>query len=193
MLQNYIIKHCAPTLAGLKTANIFMIRNDVAEIIDEIRKLNALLTKKGLRIVPIRNTEKGTLIYLYRPDRLVQDLSTPKAVEIMEKKGYPCNNPMCCLAILVRHLMNDKEFPHEIGLFLGYPPSDVEGFINSPEDGVKCCGCWKVYHNEEEAKKIFESYRCCTAAYCKADKKGKSLEALIVDTTQEGSIRANAS
>ena len=193
MLKNIMLRHCAPTLAGIKTANMFMVRKNLIEIINEFRQLNMLLTKKGLRLVPLRQTAKGTLIYLYRPDQLARDLSAPKAVEIMKKKGYPCGNPQCCIATLSKHLMNDTDFPHEIGLFLGYPPSDVECFMKSPESGVKCSGCWKAYNNEEKAKKTFESYKQCTAAYCLAARQGKSLEALIVDTVHENRIRAKAS
>ena len=185
MISQDLIKHCAPTLAGIKTGNIFTVQNDKADVVSEIRDLNSVLTKKGLRLVPIRRTKKNTLVYLYRPKRLCEDLAEPKAVEIMKKKGYPCGKPECCLAVLARHLMEDEEFPHEIGLFLGYPPSDVEGFMNSASEGVKCCGCWKAYSNEKKAKKTFERYKHCTAVYCMETKKGRPLEALIVDTNDK--------
>ena len=81
---------------------------------------------------------------------------------------------------MVRHLVSDEAFPHEIGLFLGYPPSDVEGFMNSPSEGVECVGCWKVYGNRREAERIFASYRKCTEAYCHAAERGVALERLAV-------------
>lgn len=55
--------------------------------------------------------------------------------------------------------------PDEIGLFLGYPPEDVEGFLNDPCKGVKICGCWKAYGNEAEARKAFEKIRKCNDVY----------------------------
>ena len=32
---------------------------------------------------------------------------------------------------LIKRLNEDAEFPHEIGLFPGYPPEDVRGFIEN--------------------------------------------------------------
>jgi len=182
MIEKELVKLCAPTLAGIKTANLFSIKNDYSELLDEVRRLNQILTKKGLRLIPVKKTDKNILLYLYRPEQLKQDLSDPEAINILEEKGYPCSNPDCCLVNLIMHLKKDKDFPHEIGLFLGYPPTDVKGFIKSPCEGVKCSGCWKVYGNVCEVKKIFASYKKCTKLYCNAIQKGKRFEDLIVDT-----------
>ncbi len=146
----------------------------------EICSLNRILRGKGLRIIPVRSTEKTTLIYLYRPERLKRDLGRSEAANILTEKGYSCNNPDICLAQLVRHLKEDSEFPHEIGLFLGYPPSDVRAFMKSPCSGVQCAGCWKAYSNRDEAVKIFDRYRKCTDIYRRKAKKGINLESLIV-------------
>lgn len=47
------------------------------------------------------------------------------------------------------------EFPHEVGLFLSYPPEDVKGFIAHRANDFKCAGLWKVYGNEEKARSLF--------------------------------------
>lgn len=181
-LAQSLVEYCAPTLAGIKTGNIFSVRSDRIKVNNEIRKLNRILVCKGLRLIPIRNKGDSMLIYLYRPERLTHDLDDPGAEEILREKGYPCGNSNCCLVELVKHLKNDINFPHEIGLFLGYPPSDVKGFMEDPRKGVKCVGCWKVYSNECEAQKIFDKYKKCTAIYSKESERGKHLESLIVDT-----------
>lgn len=180
MITDDIIVHCAPTLAGIKTGNVFSVRETCADIADEIRAVNRALTKKGLRLIPIRKTDSHTLIYLYRPDRLRKDLCEPGAISILSAKGYNCHDPNCCLAQLVRRLNEDKDFPHEIGLFLGYPPYDVSCFMNHPCRGVKCVGCWKVYSDPEEALKTFKKYQKCTEEYKKEVDKGKPLEELVV-------------
>ncbi|MBQ8945869.1 MAG: DUF3793 family protein [Lachnospiraceae bacterium] len=191
MIKHALVDYCAPTLAGIKTGNVFSVRNGLTDIDEEIRRLNGILVDKGLRLVPIRKNKKSTLIYLYRPDRLKEDLNNPDAAQILEEKGYPCGNPDCCLVELVKHLKSDESFPHEIGLFLGYPPSDVKCFMEDPCKGVKCVGCWKAYSNEREAKKTFERYHHCTEIYIKENNKGKPLEALIVDTRSAVRVAIN--
>ena len=51
------------------------------------------------------------------------------------------------------------EFPHEMGAFLGYPLSDVKGFIEHERKDFLCSGYWKVYSDETGAKKTFQLYQ----------------------------------
>jgi hypothetical protein len=52
-----------------------------------------------------------------------------------------------------------NDFPHEVGIFLGYPIIDVEEFIKNKGENYMLCGYWKVYHNVEEAGRTFELFR----------------------------------
>ena len=64
MPEQLLIDHCAPTLAGLKTANMFQAKvEEGQDICSELKSLNRLLGQKGLRIVLLRQTEKMALIY----------------------------------------------------------------------------------------------------------------------------------
>lgn len=183
MPDQYIVEHCSPTLAGLKTGNLFSVRHKKdEEFIREIRELNGLLRDKGLRAIPVRRTAEYALIYLYRPDFLEKDLRSLEAVQILREKGYDCGSAEHCLTQLIERLKADGSFPHEIGLFLGYPPVDVKGFMKSPNQGVKCTGCWKVYGDREQAEKTFAGYRRCTEAYRRQLAAGKTLGQLIVRT-----------
>jgi hypothetical protein len=83
-------------------------------------------------------------------------------------------------------MTSDESFPHEVGLFLGYPPEDVKGFMEDARRGVKCAGCWKVYGNGEEAVKTFSRYKKCTDIYRKELSKGRSLLQLTVKTGRAG-------
>ena len=77
-------------------------------------------------------------------------------------------------------MRSGESFPHEIGLFLGYPPEDVRGFIEKGASGCKCSGCWKVYGNTQQAMTTFGRYRKCAALYLEQWTKGKSVEQLTV-------------
>ena len=93
---------------------------------------------------------------------------------------YRDENPEHCVAKLVDRLKESPEFPHEIGLFLGYPPEDVKGFIENRALHSKCTGCWKVYGDQEEAERIFARYKNCTDCYLRNWQRGTSLEKLTV-------------
>ena len=71
MSEEQVVRNCAPTLAGLKTGNLFACPYENREdLLDFLRSLNRRLGKKGVRAVPLRIRQDRALIYLYRPARL---------------------------------------------------------------------------------------------------------------------------
>ena len=69
MSEQLLIDQCSPTLAGLKTGNMFPVTIEPGQDIrDELRGLNRLLGKKGIRVVILRIMDKKALLYLYRTD-----------------------------------------------------------------------------------------------------------------------------
>ena len=142
--------------------------------------MNRWLSGKGLRLPPLRFSDKKALLYLYRPARLQQDLSQDTAAELLSQQGYTPGSCEKCVVHLAKKLRSQEAFPHEIGLFLGYPPEDVHGFIEKGPDCCKCSGCWKVYGNEEAARKTFDQYKKCTRVYCDQWASGKDTRKLTV-------------
>ncbi len=180
MPDEIIIKQCSPTLAGIKTANLFPVDYTTEhELINDLRNLNNRLSSKGLRIIPVKYSNKKALIYIYRPSKLLRDLSNPEAVEILSAMDYPVNSPEKCIAKLMTKLRLEDSFPHEIGLFLGYPPEDVKGFIEN-KTNCKCVGFWKVYGDVQKANTTFNLYRKCSGIYYDCWQQGRTIEKLSV-------------
>lgn len=180
MSDELVVSQCAPTLAGLKTANMFSAEYESREeVTAELRRLNAVLVPRGLRIVPMRFMQSRVLLYLYRPEALRRDLADSAAQDILRECGYgKCSRAESCLSCLIDRLRNNADFPHEVGLFLGYPPEDVQGFLE--QRACKCCGCWKVYGDAARACALFEQYRKCTRIYCRLWAEGRAITQLAV-------------
>ena len=180
MSEEVLIRHCSPTLAGIKTGNMFTVAfGDETELREDLRTFNRRLASKGVRIVPLRCKENRALLYLYRPKKLADDLKHSEAKDILEENGYP-ESPGRCVSYLRSRLMKNGEFPHEVGLFLGYPPEDVSGFIKNGAQACKCVGCWKVYGDADKAQKQFERFKKCTKIYQKQYANGRPLTKLTV-------------
>ncbi len=63
------------------------------------------------------------------------------------------------LAVRFRSYKQDgSSFPHEMGVFLGYPLGDVKGFVENSGQNFKQSGYWKVYDDVAYANRIFELY-----------------------------------
>ena len=85
-----------------------------------------------------------------------------------------------CLDKLKERINASQEFPHEIGLFIGYPIEDVKGFIEKGANGSKYCGAWRVYGDVDAAKKKFAIYKKCRDVYCSIYKKNNNFGKLII-------------
>lgn len=182
MSEEQVIRHCAPTLASIKTGNILSCPYATREEMNSsVRAYNRRLLKKGLRVLPLRYRNGIGLIYVYRPNRLAEDLNHHMACELLQGCGYNCGNANHCIRKLIQRLAQEEEFPHEIGLFLSYPPRDVHGFIHRKQE-AKCSGLWKVYDDVDSARRTFCQYKKCFAVYWKLWNQGRSIEQLTVPT-----------
>ena len=181
MSDQLLITQCAPTLAGIKTGSLFTSPyTDRKQLNRDLRRLNRMLRSRGLRVIPLRYSQHRALIYVYRPKGLAADLSSEKTRQILQQIGYESVCANRCVLELIRRLSLREDFPHEIGLFLGYPPEDVRGFIDNKGAGYKCVGCWKVYGDEQAARETFDRYRRCTNILCSRWQSGVSMEQLAV-------------
>ena len=180
MSNEILIRCCAPTMACLKTGNMFTCAFDSRkQMTKELRQLNQRLSHKGLRILPLRWRDGKALLYLYRPKYLECDLRDPLARRLLLECGYICEGANACLARLISRLRTEEDFPHEVGLFLGYPPADVDGFMHR-KDECKLSGLWKVYDDVESAIRQFARCRHCTEVYLDCLSRGFSLDRLAV-------------
>jgi len=181
MSDEEIIRYCAPTLAGIKAGSMFACRyDDRRDLVDEICRLNRRLSSKGLRVIPLSFKDHRALIYFYRPCMLEERLDDTKACSLLESRGYPCRNTNGCLWRLMEQLEKSGAFPHEIGLFLGYPAEDVEGFIRNKSRNSKCTGAWKVYGDKDRSARMFDAFKKCTECYFRCLEKGMSIDELTV-------------
>ena len=80
---------------------------------------------------------------------------------------------LCCAA-------EAADFPHEIGVFLGYPLEDVVGFIRHRGKCFTCCGRWKTYGDPAAARQHFDQLAKCTAVYLRLFHSGTPILKLAV-------------
>ena len=176
-----MVRQCAPTLAGIKTGSLFPCPcSSREELLCQVRSLNRRLSPKGLCLLPLRFTPGSVLLYLYRPAELRVDLKDQLAEALLADAGYSGKSSEQCVAYLAKRFRSGGEFPHEVGLFLSYPPQDVRGFIENHAVNYKCAGLWKVYGDEALARRLFDKFRKCTDIYCALWRAGSGIDQLAV-------------
>lgn len=176
-----LAQHCAPTLAGIKAASMVALpAKSMADLQPFFQRYEQCFECKGLKVLELRQQKRHVLLLLYRPVVLQRLLRRPLAQQILASCGYPEGADLKpLLAKLISRIKAADDFPHEIGLFLGYPPKDVEGFIRCQGKDFCHCGFWKVYSNEKAVRRLFQCYDKCIKRVCANLQAGQSLQAMI--------------
>ena len=178
-----LVRQCAPTLAGMKPGSIFCFNHSPLEVSrQKVCQWNKQLAPFGLtvQILLERPGSSSVIVFVYRHNRLEQMLSDDAYQSFLAEAGYERTNLDGLLEQLSYRLRTQLEFPHEIGVFLGYPLRDVIGFIENHGRNFTCCGFWKSYGDPAEMQVCFACYRRCIQTYVAMFEQGIPLERLAV-------------
>lgn len=157
-LLTMIFYLAAPTLALKKPSSLISFSRNSHNLYTLWEMYKDDVTRRvGIKYIELRKTKENILVLFYNPIVLNNTLFRKRHRDFLSGYGYRDAED------LSQHLELLKKsfafgFPHEIGIFLGIPLEDVQGFIENR--GKKCLvnKYWKVYHNQERARRIFLSY-----------------------------------
>ena len=166
-------RYCGVTFAGLKIASLVSLRKGEEDV---IQTLSHRFAGKGFAFRLLREDEERLLVFVFHRARLEKYLLSADVRAFLARFGYGYASAEEALAQLKCRMKG--EFPHEIGVFLGYPLGDVCGFLQDP-GGCVLCGAWKVYENADEAARTFERFRRCSACICRHMDRGRTLSQIF--------------
>jgi hypothetical protein len=152
-METRFLYAAAPVLSGAKPAALIPLQTNCLAAWEKRQKL--LRKATGLRAFEIRTWNASALLLIYDETALRIILQDARTIALLSGYGYP---EKCDSEAMLRHLQlrfSNTEFPHEIGVFLGYPIEDVWGFIVNEGRNALSCRYWKVYHDVERAQEIF--------------------------------------
>lgn len=159
--------HAAPTLLGMKCASLVSLSATEFDIDAQLEYFNQRATTKGLKSRILCSCKSRKLMLVYCETLLEKRLADLGVQSILAAYGYPEKESLTeCLDRLSERIRENATFPHEIGVFLGYPTEDVIGFIENKGENYKLCGLWKVYGSVEHAKRVFANYDKCRNFLC---------------------------
>lgn len=175
------VEQCAPTLAGIKPANMFIYESENERFVyDKVAYLARLLSQYGIAACVLKKCGYSNLVYVYRKAWLNSIITAPMISSFLQTLGYDTVSSSIALLQLSDRLCLKKEFPHEIGIFLGYPLFDVLSFIEQHGRNCAFCGYWKAYFNPVGARKRTEQYKKCISIYKRMFENGTPVMRLIV-------------
>ncbi|MBC2576243.1 DUF3793 family protein [Peptostreptococcus canis] len=178
--ESVLANFCSPVLMNEKISNLVSIhKKDIPNIHSLIKYYNYLFKKYDLVMTSVCECSRRVLVFVYKKSLLSEHLRDKNVAEILNKYGYKNIDTLEGYINLLRSRIGHNDFPHEIGIFLGYPIQDVKGFINNRGKNYKYCGYWKVYENIKQAKKIFRQYDRLRNVVTDKLKSGESIENIL--------------
>lgn len=156
--------HCAPIIKGSKVANIITVS------FREAYKIQELIEGTGIRCFFLKKDGGKAILYLYRQNMLFRVLYNEETRAFLRQYGYRDLSIGGTLTALSRRISiyegdmghgisaTSIDFPHEIGIFLGYPIDDVKEFVKQGGENYIYLGYWKVYQDVNRAKQLFARF-----------------------------------
>lgn len=179
--QRMLAFHAAPTLLGIKCANLISVPATGREIAVLRKRFLSGTQGRGLRMRVLCGCRERLLVYIYHEHLLSARLRASDVQAFLTKCGYSRHMSLQEMLTFLGKRITCGSFPHEIGVFLGYPLADVEGFIRNAGQNCLLCGCWKVYSEPTRAQQTFAQYDRCRTFLCDKLEQGFDLyEALQI-------------
>lgn len=156
-LEQELLNQCAALCMDMKVANTLIINKNL------MKDLKDLLADNRIQYIKLGNIKDKLLLLLYDKKELDLYLQSEKVEKFLISCGYQERKQEDRLYHLKERyeLYQNKRnsFPHEMGVFLGYPLEDIIGFINNEGRNYLFSGYWKVYNQEYSQKMLFYYYK----------------------------------
>jgi hypothetical protein len=165
-LASFLALETAEVLAGAKPANLIGILNRRRACGRNLHVLwrrhgASLLRRSGLAVRELADRGNSLLILIYRREALGDLLARSNVAGFLRKAVYPAPADLERTLHQLQARLAQGSFPHEIGVFLGYPLKDVAGFMGWAPLPFTCQGPWKIYGDPRGSLGLAETFRQC--------------------------------
>ncbi len=157
-LLSMIYFSAAPTIKGNKPSTLVTFTKNKRNLYDLWNTHKKFICNRlDMEYVQLRKRHNSVRVLFYKRELMEKCLFKKECRDFLNSMGYDSETT---LEECIAKLKNRFEYicPHEIGIFLGIPVEDVIGFIINNGENSIICKYWKVYHNPENARLLFDSY-----------------------------------
>ena len=168
---------CAPVIMGIKVSNLLCIKIEDEVLVERI------LHGTRIAFYCLGRQDKRVVYLLFRSPEFEEYLNEERTQQLLSRYGYSRLSFDDILEKLQKsyseYTVRKTKFPHELGILLGYPIEDVEGFIKNKGENYLYAGYWKVYRDVEEKKLLFDAYESAKEGLLLLVAHGYSMRSII--------------
>lgn len=163
-LQKFLLINTAAVRQGIKPGELLRVGGCPEETTENMsggvcHYQREMLDAMELDYVILRTNQVGVLVLFYHKAALASALSERGCARYLSRHGYAQGVTLADSLHTLRKRFAGPDFPHEVGLFIGYPLKDVVGFMNRKKCVPVYRGGWQVYGNPEESLSRMQRYK----------------------------------
>lgn len=186
-IKGNIALQCSLVLSGIKPSNLLIYSNHCEGCISEELK------NTGAEHMKLYTGKNDSVSIIFNREKLEKSLLDEENREFIKQYGYEDFSVNSVIEKLADRYTEFKEgraeFPHEMGIVLGYPLEDVSGFIENNGKNYLYSGYWKVYKNAEEKIQLFKIYKDIKKYFVEQIENGRQIHQ-ICSECREFAVRA---
>ncbi|MBZ4655301.1 MAG: hypothetical protein JG781_2660 [Peptococcaceae bacterium] len=114
---------------------------------------------KDVSFLEVRNLGRMQQVFFYHGKALAEVLKQKATLNFLQSLGYPQEFELDrYVQHLIKKIRLETEFPHEVGIFLGYPLKDVMGFMGYARLPLAGKKGWRYYGNPLYSQRVYAAY-----------------------------------
>ena len=163
-LLRYLMIKTAGVRAGVKPGTLLRVAR-CCYLKDNTRSekiciyQDEILAELKLDFRILKRDPESALVLFYNPCLLEKTLNGNAEANCLARYGYPESTRAAEYLDHLEKRCAEFSFPHEVGLFLGYPLKDVTGFIEKAPRTLVKRGDWQVFGDPRESLCRMRLYR----------------------------------
>ena len=154
-----ILEMIGAVILGSKPAEIINVPGNREEKELKLAKIESFFSNCSRITYRIITTHDGGKRVLFINEKSMEKvLSNKRCVNFLKFMGYSSEYKINDYMNELVFRLQSEEFPHEIGVFLGYPLKDVLGFMGYGKNELVEIRNWRIYGDKEVSYEVYNSF-----------------------------------
>ena len=154
-----ILEMLGAVILGSKPAEIINVPGSKEDKKIKLSKIEAFFSNCSRITYRIITTHDGGKRVLFINEKSMEKvLVNKRCINFLKFVGYPADYQLNDYMDELVFRLQSEEFPHEIGVFLGYPLKDVLGFMGYGKNELVEVKNWRIYGDKEISYEVYNNF-----------------------------------
>lgn len=154
-----ILEMLGAVILGSKPAEIINVPGSKEDKKIKLSQIEAFFSNCSRITYRIITTHDGGKRVLFINEKSMEKvLVNKRCINFLKFVGYPADYELNDYMDELVFRLQSEEFPHEIGVFLGYPLKDVLGFMGYGNKELVEVRNWRIYGDKEISYEVYNNF-----------------------------------